>query len=75
MYISGGINCGWTFYVPLSYMEDLNGSVDYMFISLHLVGLASVIGSMNFVVSVFSRFGYVSVFDVYFAMLSLPLLC
>lgn len=49
MLLDGGVNCGWTFYVPLSIMNYY--SVDLMFFSLHIAGLSSLLGSINFIVT------------------------
>ena len=49
MFLDGGVNAGWTFYVPLSIMNY--SSLDLMFFSLHLVGISSLLGSINFIVS------------------------
>ena len=49
MLLDGGVNCGWTFYVPLSVMNDY--CVDVMFFSLHVAGLSSLLGSMNFMMT------------------------
>jgi cytochrome c oxidase subunit 1 len=49
LFLDGGVNAGWTFYVPLSIMNY--SSVDFMFFSLHLAGLSSILGSINFIVS------------------------
>lgn len=49
MFIDGGVNAGWTFYVPLSIINY--SSIDLMFFSLHIVGLSSLLGSINFIVT------------------------
>ena len=49
MLFDGGVNAGWTFYVPLSIMNYY--SVDLMFSSLHVAGLSSLLGSINFIVT------------------------
>ena len=49
MLLDGGVNAGWTFYVPLSIMNYY--SVDLMFFSLHVAGLSSLLGSINFIVT------------------------
>lgn len=49
MLLDGGVNAGWTFYVPLSIMNYY--SVDLMFFSLHVTGLSSLLGSINFIVT------------------------
>jgi len=50
--IDSGCNAGWTFYVPLSKMNY--SSVDLLFFSLHLAGLSSLFGSINFISSILS---------------------
>jgi len=45
MFIDGGVNAGWTFYVPLSIINY--SSIDLMFFSLHIVGLSSLLGSIK----------------------------
>ena len=55
MFFDGGVNAGWTFYVPLSIMNS--SCMDLMLFSLHLAGLSSLLGSLNFIVdSFFSSF-------------------
>ena len=49
LFLDGGVNAGWTFYVPLSILNY--SSVDLMFFSLHFSGLSSLLGSFNFIVS------------------------
>ena len=49
MFFDGGVNAGWTFYVPLSLMNS--SCMDLMLFSLHLAGLSSLLGSLNFIVS------------------------
>lgn len=49
MLLDGGVNAGWTFYVPLSIMNYY--SVDLMLFSLHVAGLSSLLGSINFIVT------------------------
>jgi heme/copper-type cytochrome/quinol oxidase subunit 1 len=50
--IDSGVNAGWTFYVPLSKMNY--SSIDLLFFSLHLAGLSSLFGSINFISSILS---------------------
>ena len=45
----GGVNSGWTFYIPLSIFNYSN--IDFMFFSLHFTGISSLIGSINFLVT------------------------
>lgn len=48
--LNGGVNAGWTFYVPLAIINYYG--IDCMFLGLHLAGLSSLLGSINFVVSI-----------------------
>jgi len=50
LFLDGGVNAGWTFYVPLSILNY--SSIDFMFFSLHIVGLSSLLGSINFIVTI-----------------------
>lgn len=45
--MEGGVNAGWTFYVPLSILNS--SSIDAFIFSLHLAGVSSILGSINFV--------------------------
>jgi len=45
MFLDGGVNAGWTFYVPLCILNY--SSIDMMFFSLHFAGLSSLFGSFN----------------------------
>jgi heme/copper-type cytochrome/quinol oxidase subunit 1 len=48
--IDTGVSCGWTFYAPLSTLEP--SSVDLLFFALHFSGLSSLLGALNFVVTI-----------------------
>ena len=50
--IEQGPGCGWTLYPPLS-IQSSGASVDLAVFSLHLVGLSSILASINFVVTIF----------------------
>ena len=50
LFLDGGVNAGWTFYVPLSILNY--SSIDLMLFSLHIVGLSSLLGSINFIVTI-----------------------
>ena len=59
--VDGGVGTGWTVYPPLSSLGHSGRSVDFAIFSLHLAGLSSVLGSLNFMVTVGgSRTGDVS---------------
>ena len=49
MFIDGGVNAGWTSHAPLSIINY--SSIDLMFFSLHIVGLSSLLGSINSIVT------------------------
>ncbi len=47
VFLEGGVNSGWTSYVPLSTMNS--SSIDFMFFSFHFAGVSSVLASINFI--------------------------
>nr|YP_005351108.1 cytochrome c oxidase subunit I [Pseudochauhanea macrorchis]AEO93257.1 cytochrome c oxidase subunit I [Pseudochauhanea macrorchis] len=49
MYIGAGL--GWTFYPPLSSKYFSGSGADYLLISLHLAGLSSMLGALNFIIT------------------------
>nr|APZ75600.1 cytochrome c oxidase subunit 1 [Auplopus sp. SJW-2017] len=54
MFIGEGTGTGWTVYPPLSSMIYQSGpSVDFSIFSLHLAGASSIMGAMNFIVTIF----------------------
>jgi len=67
----GGVNAGWTFYVPLSVYNY--SSMDLMVFSLHVAGLSSLVGSLNFIVT-FMRYFLFSFFSL-FGFINLVLWC
>ena len=69
MFIDGGVNAGWTFYVPLSIINY--SSIDLMFFSLHIVGLSSLLGSINSIVTLLKS----SNLSIINSFLFLPLYC
>lgn len=45
----GGVGTGWTMYPPLSLLENHSGkSVDHIIMALHISGLGSITGGLNF---------------------------
>nr|QYC97733.1 cytochrome c oxidase subunit 1 [Diplostomoidea sp. MSB para 30071] len=52
LFIGSGV--GWTFYPPLSSIPYTGVGVDYLMFSLHLAGLSSILGSLNFITTIFS---------------------
>jgi cytochrome c oxidase subunit 1 len=53
--VEGGAGTGWTLYPPLSSILAHSGaSVDLAIVSLHLAGVSSLLGSINFIVTIFN---------------------
>jgi len=53
--VEGGAGTGWTVYPPLSSILAHSGpSVDLAIFSLHLAGASSILGSVNFIVTIFN---------------------
>ncbi|KAA0145501.1 cytochrome c oxidase subunit 1 (mitochondrion) [Cafeteria roenbergensis] len=53
--VESGAGTGWTVYPPLSSIQGHSGpSVDLAIFSLHVSGASSVIGSINFIVTIFN---------------------
>ena len=54
LFLPGGApNMGWTFYAPLSTNYG-PPSTDYMIFSIHILGISSILGSLNFVATIFT---------------------
>lgn len=52
-FVEGGAGTGWTVYPPLASVEfHSGGAVDLAIFSLHLAGAASLLGAINFIVTV-----------------------
>lgn len=69
LFLNGGVNSGWTFYVPLSLINYYG--IDLMFFSLHSIGLSSLLGSINFIISLLKACNLF----ILFVFLYLPLFC
>jgi len=53
--VESGVGTGWTVYPPLSSIQAHSGpSVDLAIFSLHLSGAASILGSVNFITTIFN---------------------
>jgi cytochrome c oxidase subunit 1 len=53
-----GVGTGWTVYPPLSSLAfHSGGAVDLAIFSLHLSGISSILGSINFITTVFNMRG------------------
>lgn len=51
--VEGGAGTGWTVYPPLSAnVAHAGGSVDLAIFSLHLAGVSSILGAINFITTV-----------------------
>jgi cytochrome c oxidase subunit 1 len=54
--MKSGVNGGWTLYPPLSsLLGNSNINLDILIFSLHLAGASSILGSINFMTSIFLR--------------------
>jgi cytochrome c oxidase subunit 1 len=52
-FVEGGVGTGWTVYPPLSsVMFHSGGAVDLAIFSLHMAGMSSLIGAINFIVTI-----------------------
>jgi len=53
--VEAGVGTGWTVYPPLSSVQAHSGpAVDLAIFSLHLTGAASILGSINFITTIFN---------------------
>lgn len=53
--VDAGVGTGWTVYPPLSSISGHPGpSVDFAIFSLHIAGISSIAGSINFITTVFN---------------------
>ena len=50
--LESGMGTGWTLYPPLSSLGHPGSSVDFGIISLHLAGVSSILGSINFITTI-----------------------
>ena len=48
----GAIATGWTFYAPLSVQGGMG--VDFAILSVHMLGISSIMGSINIIVTIFN---------------------
>ena len=54
-FVEAGVGTGWTVYPPLAgNIAHSGGSVDVAIFSLHIAGIASITGSINFICTIFN---------------------
>lgn len=62
--VESGAGTGWTVYPPLSVVGHPGGAVDLSIFSLHIAGVRSILGSVNFITTVLNIRGDGLTFDL-----------
>lgn len=62
--VERGAGTGWTVYPPLSVVGHPGGAVDLSIFSLHIAGVRSILGSVNFITTILNIRGDGLTFDL-----------
>lgn len=62
-FVDGGAGTGWTVYPPLSAKGHVGAAVDFAIFSLHLSGISSIRGSLNFRTTLLSAGGFGFIYE------------